>query len=365
MRSGHQVLVFPAYRDNPFLNLLQLSAVADGFTADRARNYEELILKARGLEPGDVFHLHWTNPILQQAPDAATARARLREFSALLDELRASEVGVVWTIHNRLPHELAFRDIEIDLSRLIAQKATRIHVMAPHTPEAVAEVMTLDPEKTVVIPHPSYEGIYETGITRADARQSFSLDDERAVLFLGQIRPYKGVDSLIRAIGDAAASLSDPQLALLLGGVVKEMPRDEFIASLPTEVKTTAHLEFVDDSDLARWFRAADVAVFPYRAILNSGSLHLAATFEVPVILPADPHLVTQFGDEAWVAFFDPENPRESIAELLADPHLFRDVTSASFAEFLSPITPWNIARQYRDLLSEISVAGRKRSLSA
>lgn len=356
MRPGPQVLVFPAYLNNAFLNLLELSARADGFRVEGAHTFDDLVAGAAQLGRGDTLHVHWTTPIAQQAQSESEARRRVTTLERLLSGLRSRGAKLVWTVHNRLPHELTFRELEVRLYRVLASSADAIHIMAPHTPSAISDVVTVDPRKIRQIAHPSYEGVYDTGVTRDEARASFDIsDDDRSILFLGQIRPYKGVDDLARAAARANERRGG-DLVLMLAGVVKEMPRAEFAASLPANLRTISHLEFVDDADIARWFRAADIACFPYRAILNSGSLHLAATFRVPVILPGDPYLREQFAGETWVAFFDPADPEGSIAELLAgDP--FEGVTDRDFDAFLAPITPWNISREYSAMLSSLASA--------
>lgn len=352
------MLVFPAFDENPYLNLLALAARADGFRFVGSGTYRELAERAAGLRDGDVLHVHWTTPLLQQEPSAAVASRRLRGLIALLRRLRERGVRVVWTVHNRLPHELRHPALEVRLYRALAESADAIHVMSPATPEIVADVVTLDPAKVRTIPHPSYEGVYETGVTREDARTSFALDDdERAVLFLGQIRPYKGVSELVAATALAAGDDDAPRVRLMLAGAVKEQSREEFVASIPDELRVISQLDYVADGDLARWLRAADVAVFPYRSILNSGSVHLAATFRVPVVLPDEPHLRDQFGEQAWVSFFDRRRPVESIAELLAS--RTAPPAPSTYDAFLAGISPWDVSRGYAALLSELS--GRAR----
>ncbi|OCG73910.1 glycosyltransferase [Microbacterium sediminis] len=354
MRQGSNVLVFPAWRENPYLNLLALAARSQGWRFLGATTYDSLRRQLRRLQRNDVLHLHWTQPLLQTADSAREARERLDALRGDLAALSGRGISVIWTIHNRLPHELAYRDAEVALYRDLARIADVVHVMAPATAEVVADVVALDPGKVRIIPHPSYEGIYDTAVDRAQARASFELGDaDRAVLFLGQIRPYKGVDALITAAH--AAALPDREIVLMLAGAVKEMPLDDFLASIPDDLRTITQLSFVADGDLGRWFRAADVAVFPYKAILNSGSLHLAASFQTPVVLPDEAHLRSQFGGQRWVAFFDPARPAESIAELLGDPGLFAEVTADDFAAFTDPISPWAVSRQYRSLLDELS----------
>ncbi|RGE23196.1 glycosyltransferase [Leucobacter sp. wl10] len=354
MRAGPRVLVFPAWRDNPYLNLLGLNPQTAGYAFLRTTSFHGLLERLDELRDGDVAHIHWTTPILQNADTEEEASRRLAEFSAALEHVRGRGVSIVWTLHNRLPHETRYRELEVELYRVLERAADTIHVMAPATAEVVADVVRLSPEKVRVIPHPSYTGIYDTGFSRAAARDSFQLGaDDYGVLFLGQIRPYKGVDALAAAAG--IAQRPDKRLALMLAGAVKDVPLEAFLDSLPSGVRTVSHFGFVPDGDLDRWFTAADVAVLPYRAILNSGSLHLAATFRVPVVLPDEAHLREQFGALPWVAFFDTERPVESIAEMLGDPGLFAGVTGEDFDRFNAEITPWKVSRRYRELLDELT----------
>lgn len=357
MTAGPQVLVFPAWRENPFLNILELNPRTQRYTFLHATTLESLVAQFRRLRAGDVFHIHWTSPVIQQAQSEAEAEARYLRFKREFSKLRSRGVRVIWSVHNRLPHELRYRYLEIDLARLLAQQADAVHVMAPNTSEAVADVTPIDPSTMRMIAHPSYAGIYETGISRASARSSFGLvPDEFSVLFLGQIRPYKGIDVLVQAA--ARADRSGRDITLLLAGAVKEMTTDAFRDSLPEHLRVIEHLDFVPDNDLARWFRAADIAVFPYRSILNSGSLHLAATFNVPVILPGDHLLRKQFATHPWVAFFDTERPIESIAQLLSDVSLFAGLGPKDFELFLHDITPWQVSRHYRLLLDQLTGRG-------
>ncbi|WP_261166037.1 glycosyltransferase [Microbacterium sp. Marseille-Q6965] len=354
MRQGSNVLVFPAWRENPYLNLLALAARSQGWHFLGATTYDSLRRQLGRLQPHDVLHLHWTQPLLQSAASALEAEERLGALRRDLEGLRSRGISIVWTVHNRLPHELSHRDAEISLYRTLGELADVVHIMAPATADVVSDVVTLDSRKLRVIPHPSYEGIYDMAAERSVARAAFELaDTDRAVLFLGQIRPYKGVDALIAA--SRAATLPGREIVLMLAGAVKEMAQEEFTATLPDDLRTITHLSFVSDGELGQWFRAADVAVFPYRAILNSGSLHLAASFQTPVVLPNEAHLRSQFGSQRWVRFFDPARPTDSIAELLSDPALFTDVTAEDFAAFTDPISPWAISREYHALLEELS----------
>jgi beta-1,4-mannosyltransferase len=349
------VLVFPAWRSNPYLNMFSLAPRATGYRFTGETEFYTFLRAARHLTRGDVAHIHWTSPIAQSALSAKEAKSRVDRFVRVLGGMRRRGVKIVWTVHNRLPHELTYRDEEIRIYRALADLSDAIHVMTPDTANVIRDVCVLPPAKVRVIPHPSYQGIYETGDSRADARRHFDLtEDEVAVLFLGQIRPYKGVATLLRAIERADRS-DGKRLTLLLAGHTTPTSLAELEPILPQRVRTILHLDFVPDAEIATWFQAADVAVFPYRQILNSGSVHLAATFGVPALLPREPHLELQYAGERWVTLFDTEDAEASLAERLSDPRLTESVTRDDFRSYTDAVSPWRVSGLYRDLLTELT----------
>ncbi|UPL15207.1 glycosyltransferase family 4 protein [Microbacterium galbinum] len=355
MKSGPSLCVFPSWTGNPYLNLMNLAPRAAGYQLIQRSAYESLLKTLVVLGDGDVLHVHWTAPIAQAAHSHRAAARRVRAVETALEDARRRGVRIVWTVHNRLPHELVHPAAERDLYGVLAGAADLIHVMAPSTAELVADVVALPPEKVVQIPHPSYLGVYDSDVSREEARQSFDLSpDDRAVLFLGQIRPYKGIDLLLEAAASARDS-DGRRPVLLLAGSASPESIAQFDDLKPAGLRIVTSFESVPDADVARWYRAADIAVFPYRAILNSGSLHLAATMEVPAVLPGLPHLREQFGDQPWVSFFDVADPVRSLAELLSDGGLTQGVEASDFERFNEGISPWTVSLAYRDALRELS----------
>ncbi|MGO3136727.1 MAG: hypothetical protein ACTIJ7_11285, partial [Agrococcus casei] len=100
-------------------------------------------------------------------------------------------------------------------------------------------------------------------------------------------------------------------------------------------------------------FSAADVTVLPYRKVLNSGSMMLAATFGVPLVLPAEEALLADYGDEPWIRFFDTERASESIAEILADDWYLQSETREAALAFARGRSPVAMSRGYARLLRE------------
>ncbi|WP_022905389.1 glycosyltransferase [Curtobacterium sp. B18] len=344
--------VFPAYRDNPYLNLMLLAPRARGWNVLESTRLEQLEQHLGRLGAGDVFHMHWTAPIVQRTDDdLAAAGARLDRFRTAVDAARARGARLVWTIHNVLPHDARHLELEVTLDRYLAATADVVHVMNADTAAAVAvaEHYTLDPDRIVRIPHPSYQGVYPASVTRSEARAALGLiDSDRTVLAFGQMRPYKGLDVLVDAVRRVPAA---DRPVLLLAGRTSDADRASIDTMLGDDLRAVREHDHVGDIDVQRWFRAADVAVFPYRRVLNSGALHLAASFGVPSVLPDEPHLRAEFGDEGWVRWFDAGDAAASLAGVLAAP-----VEGAPGAEeFSRRLAPFGRSRDYARLLDEVA----------
>lgn len=346
-----RLAVFPVYRDNPYLNLMLLAPRSSGWTVLESARLEHLERDLRGLGAGDVAHVHWTAPIVQRAESDPEAQDRLDQFRAMIDAARARGVRLLWTVHNALPHDVRHDALELELNRFLAATADVVHVLNAATAKEVAPLYELSGRPVVHLPHPSYRGVYEGSGTRAQARAALGLDaTDLAVLFFGQVRPYKGVDVLIDAVAKLDASASP---VLLLAGKTSEADVETIERLLPPDLRTVRHHDFVEDADVQTWFDAADVAVFPYRRVLNSGSLHLAATFGVPTVLPDEEHLRAEFGGEHWIRWFEPGDAG-ALARVLSEPLPSR----GSSEDFVARLSPFAISRRYDALLDEM-VAGR------
>lgn len=352
-----RLLAFPAWRDNPYLNLLYLATRGAGWDVQGTTSLDEVLERVPSFSRGDVVHVHWTQPVCQNAADEAAAAQRVKDFVGVLTKARGRGVHVLWTVHNTLPHELRFRELEVELCERIAALATRVLQINSHTLEAAADEYALPAEKVVTLPHASYVGVYPAWITREEARARLRVPaTSPTVGFVGQIRPYKGITTLLEATGRLAQEVDD--VTLLLAGKTREDVMPDIQAALPSTVRAVRHHDFVEETDLQVWFRAADVMVFPYERVLNSGSLFLSATMGRPCILPSEPHLVAEFADEPWVSFYEagegaPERLARAIREALATAQL----TSPAAEAFARRYTPYGMSRDFRALLEGLGTA--------
>ncbi len=356
MRTVTTLGVFPAYRDNPYVNLMTLAPRAAGVRVDETTTLEGAEAVLAGLTDGDAFHLHWTSPVAQRAVDGREeARARSERFLTALRRAHERGVLLVWTIHNVIPHDARHLDVEVALCQALADLVDVVHAMSTGTVEATREHYVVDPAKVVTIPHPSYQGVYPSTLSRREARERLGLGDEdHAALFFGQMRSYKGLDVLLSALGRVADDTGHDAArpVVLLAGKTSADELAFVEAHLPPGQRAVRHHDHVDDADVETWFAAADVAVLPYRRILNSGTVHLAATFGLPVVLPGESHLMADFGDEPWVGFYGLDDPVGSLASLLSMPGTYA-MPREGAQEFARRLSPFTVSNRYADLLSD------------
>lgn len=348
------LIVFPYWNDNPYQNMLYLATRAAGWTLKTTNDFDAAIGLLRVAQPGDVFHLHWTAPIVQRATTREDAEARLTGFVAAVDSALSRGVQLIWTIHNKLPHEVQFHEEELRLIEFLLDRASAIHTISPGTEIAVSDEYIVPPGKVMNVPHASYNGVYDQSMSRAEARARWELDeDDKAILFFGQMRPYKGLGGLLNAV-QRASDLGDRRVVLMLAGKTSDDELPGIEALLPRGVRTIRQHSYVSDVELPVWFTAADLAVFPYDRVLNSSSVHLAATFGLPTALPDHPHVVEEFGHQRWVQLFRRDDRGESLAQLILnfDDRSMELRTAAHV--FADSYTPYDMARRFLASLTRV-----------
>lgn len=315
----------PRVKTNPYQRMLYGACAERGIAPVNLSNPTFLrhARAAADLGADVVFHVHWTHKPLEGATTEGEAADRLEAFTTTLDRFVADGGRIVWTLHNVLPHEARFPEWEARVCRAIADRAAAIHVMCDATREAAAAWYEIPAERTVLIPHASYLGVYPNELGQADARARLGLDPGDTVLTVfGGLRRYKGLDVLLDAF--EAASAADPRLRLVIAGrPIAFDDLDAFRARAEANPAIRARLEAVPDDEIQVYLNAADVVVLPHSRVLNSGLVGLAYAFARPVIAPrigcVAPHVTPDTG-----RLFEPDD-RDSLRRALAAAPGLRD----------------------------------------
>ena len=351
----HPVVVFPAWRTNPYLTMLSLESRSRGRPFTDAHSIAQLEQQVKKKGRPTIVHVHWTSAVAEREDSVEAASSAADRALAVLDYVRATGGKVVWTVHNELPHDARYPAAAAAFHKGLAERADVIHVMSAGTVAAMERQVTLDETRVIRIPHPSYVGVYGPRMARDEARASLGVpEDVRTVLFFGQIRPYKGLNVLL----DAAEELSrrSTPVHLLLAGA-PHTPEDG--TTLLRELKTrglasTVRLDFVPDDQIPQWFGAADVLALPYRRVLNSGTIPLAATYGVPCVATRSDSLASEYAGESWLRLIDADEEVGSFAQALLDPILTSEAQRSAARSFAMRWQPDQAARSYEEVLSRL-----------
>lgn len=299
---------YPVSRVNPYQELLYKRSWAHDVAPLPVLSLREIddLVALLDLDYPVALHLHWTSPILAEATTPAEAKERTAAFLDQLDRFRSHGGSLIWSVHNIVPHDCRFPQLEARLQQAIVDRATLVHVLSASTPEAVAPWFTLPPERTVHVPHANYSGAYPDLTTSHQARHDLGIDpDEITYLLFGALRPYKGLAGVLDSFDRVSSTLPGPRRLLVAGEPGTEPEVQVFLHRARADARVTLHEERVAAGFVQTFLRAADVVVLPYDQSLNSGVLMLALSYDRPVIAPAVPG-VTEIVDSRVARLFTP-----------------------------------------------------------
>jgi glycosyltransferase involved in cell wall biosynthesis len=239
--------------------------------------YARLVAYAAAARPR-IFHILWNNKFLY------FDRTILMGYYKLLGK------RVTMTVHNVNAGIRDGTDSLLNRQSLRCQYRLCDHLFV-HTERMKQELLSgfgVTESKVSVIPFGINSTVPVTNLTPAQARSKLGLSaDDKAILFFGNIAPYKGLEYLAATFVDLART--DPSYRLIIAGRPKgaevywrAIERTIDAAGLRDQV--LFRIEYVPDEETELYFKAADVLVLPYTQIFQSGVLFLGYNFGLPVI---------------------------------------------------------------------------------
>ena len=130
--------------------------------------------------------------------------------------------------------------------------------------------------------HPLYTHFGEK-LPRAEAEQALGLlPGKKNLLFFGLIRPYKGLDILLKAFD----TLPEDYQLIIAGEPYGSFQKYQELIDVNSG-KDRIHVfpGYIRDSEVKRYFSAADLTVLPYRSATQSGVSSVSYHFDVPMIV--------------------------------------------------------------------------------
>jgi beta-1,4-mannosyltransferase len=303
-----RALFFPVDRANPYQRSLAQHLAGLGVHIEGRRLRWRFPAETRH---ADVAHVHWTSALSTSEEWKFVLGYPSLGLQLILLRLRGQKV--IWTVHNLEQHERSSRVRDWLISLLIGHLANALIVHGESAAKAVRRRLMVPRRKIAVIPHGNYIDCYPNEVGRGEARRRLDLGENDIVgLFLGHIRPYKGVEGLIEVFG----GLKKDRVALVLAGRPINEEIERRVARLAErDRRVRFHPGFVEDDRVQLFMNASDFVVFPYRDVLTSGAVVLAMSFGKACVAPRLGCIADTL-DEQGAFLYDPANP-EGLASAL------------------------------------------------
>jgi glycosyltransferase involved in cell wall biosynthesis len=243
------------------------------------------LAEGRRLAPADLVVFALLTPL--QIPAYLTILAALRR-APHPHRPRNPRTAVI--CHNVLPHERRPGDVALTRALL-----SRVDTVLVHSPAQAAQARELAPAARIVTarmpPHlprilggddqcwPGGDDPPQTPPAHGGAARP-PVPPAR-LLFFGIVRPYKGLDVLLRALACGPAHLTLTVAGEFWGGTGET---EKLVAELGIEGRVRLRPGYVPASEIPALFAVADALVLPYREATASQNALLAFSRGVPVI---------------------------------------------------------------------------------
>jgi D-inositol-3-phosphate glycosyltransferase len=305
---GSDYLDCPEFHGKPelkFLNLRGDQRLEVSFTRKALRiltYYARLIRYAATAEPR-IFHILWNNKFL------AFDRTLLMLYYRMLGK------KTVLTVHNVNAGKRDSNDTLLNRLTLRIQYRLADHIFV-HTEQMKVELIAefgVQGARVTVIPFGINNAVPDTSLTRTEARQRLGIrDDERSILFFGNIAPYKGLEYLVAAFEQIRSQHDNHRL--IIAGWPKNCGRywtaiREAIHKDVQDGRVLLRADYIPDDETELYFKEADVLVLPYRHVYQSGVLFLGYSFGLPVLAADVGSLRDEIVEGKTGFVFRPEDP--------------------------------------------------------
>ncbi len=199
---------------------------------------------------------------------AVLSPVQVPSYLGILAGLRRG-APVVALCHNVLPHERKAYD-----EPLMRRLLRRVDGVLVHTGEQAELARGLTRRPVSVAEMPAHLPV-------SAAAAAGDREVRRRLLFFGIVRPYKGLDVLLRALAEGPGDVGLTVAGEFWGGLDETRG---LIRSLGLESRVELRPGYVPAAEVPELFAAADALVLPYRTATASQNVWMAYEHGLPVI---------------------------------------------------------------------------------
>jgi len=327
-----KVLMWPYWPNNPYQILLSQALKDEGL---EIIHLSDKTLEALTKETTDVIHFHALYPLFLEPSRLKTWRrvaASLFQIALLKQKGRV----IVWTAHDLKNHDNKQILVDRVFRFLFARLCDKIIVHSTEAKHQLSKTFKLSSKANIsVIEHGHFIDYYSNEIKPENAREFLNIAaNEFLFLFLGLIRPYKGIPQLLKSFKELIHQGNSVSANIIIAGKPCEEALLEEIHQMAKDVPSIKiHAKFVPDEEIQAHMNACDVVVLPYLDIFTSGSAVLAMSLAKPCITPNIGCMKDLIG-EAGGYLYDAGNPealKESMQTALENKQLLPEMGEKNY----------------------------------
>ena len=167
------------------------------------------------------------------------------------------------------------------------------------------------------IPHPIYN-VFGDKIPKAKALENLGLNSEdKHLLFFGFVRKYKGLDLMLKAMGDSRIKAMGIKLIIAGEFYDDKTEYTDLISDLGIAKNIIMKSDFIPADKVKDYFCAADMITQTYRTATQSGVTQIAYSFDRPMLV-TDVGGLAEIVPHNKVGYVTSQNPTE-IADAIID----------------------------------------------
>ena len=261
---------------------------------------------------------------------------------------------IVLTVHNVLDHERS--QIFETASRWLFKLADHFIVHTEKNLQQMQDHYDISDDRISLIPHGRLDFHVQHQTNRKKIRSDLGIDpQQKAILIFGAVRPYKGIDTALKAFSEVLKAV--PQAVLLIAGKLwqKWEPYQNLIDQLGISEAIKTHFDYIPSGEVYKYFESADLVVLPYDHFdSQSGVGSTAVSFHKPLVVTAVGGLTDLVKDHRYI--IPPKDPgalaRAIIESIKDQAHL--DAMAADAKKVAAELSWPPIAQKTRDIYDHL-----------
>ncbi|MHA1221723.1 MAG: glycosyltransferase family 4 protein [Candidatus Heimdallarchaeaceae archaeon] len=278
----------------------------------------------------------------------------------IVKKAKKKNVKVIVEFHNVFDHD-SFKLMKVSTRIILKEIIKNSNILITHSKKDKDKLSSIHQkgESAVIIPHMSYDFLDTKKYNKLEERKKFNIQENQIVLLMfGLVRKYKGVVYAIKAM----KILKDKGFRTFLLLVGESWINKKEVLDLVVEYNIQEDFlwldEFIPDEEIGRFFSIADIALYPYTAASQSGSMQIAFAYEVPVVASCVGGFEDLIIDQETGIFCETKNPvslANAIENLIKSKELYDKIVENAKRNIVQRSKTENLQKKYFRIIRDLA----------